>query len=262
MYVSAFLKLARCESLINDMLNIETLHDQIEQVIPPITQKEVDYLTTDKKLLKIYNSDKKPDLTSCDPEDGEPGLLFHEFIFLMGLIAANSMETSPVTSQVIEDFFVEKLNFKRQSEIPGYIYPEDREEEYDEEEIDSDDQLEMDEQQKAFMAFLEKKQYEDDNFQVDFDEILATLDADLPMVPGIPTVIPFPNPLLNKDKDAPIRITFGKLYPKEKKSKDDAKKKAAAKKPAPKKKDEKPPKPILWEAEKGPEPATTLDLMR
>jgi len=143
------------------------------------------------------------------------------------------------------------------------VYPEDRDEEgeYDDEAI-SDDQLEMDEQQKAFMAFLEKKQYEDDNFIVDFDEILQIMDQDLPMVPGIPTVVPFPNPLLNKDKEAPIRVTFGKLYPKDKKDKDGGKKKAAAKKAPPKKKDEKPPKPIQWEAEKGPQPATTLDLMR
>lgn len=82
------------------------------------------------------------------------------------------------------------------------------------------------------------------------------------MVPGIPMVQPNANPLLNKDKDAPIRTTFGKLYPKEKKEKGGDKKKAAAKKAAPKKKDEKPPKPILWEAEKGPRAAHSLDLMR
>lgn len=69
-----------------------------------------------------------------------------------------------------------------------------------------------------------------------------------------------PNPLLKKDD--PIRVTFGKLMPKEKKDKDGDKKKAAAKKPAPKKKDEKPPKPIMWEGEPRPAPATTLDLIR
>lgn len=262
LYVSAFLKLARCNSIINDMLNIETLHDFIEQVIPPITQKEKEFLEKDRKLLQIYHSDKKPNETTCDPEDGEPGLLFHEFIFLLGLIALHAMDHVPETCKIIEDFFIEKLNFKRETEIPQYVYPEDRDDEEYDEEFESDGELEMDEQQKAFMAFLEKKQYEDDNFTVDFDEILQVMDADLPMVPGIPTVVPFPNPLENKDKEAPIRVTFGKLYPKEKKSKDDAKKKGAAKKPAPKKKDEKPPKPILWEAEKGPQPATTLDLMR
>lgn len=63
------------------------------------------------------------------------------------------------------------------------------------------------------------------------------------MVPGVPTVVPFPNPLLNKDKEAPIRVTFGKLMPKEKAGGKD-KKKAAAKKAPAKKKDDKPPKPI------------------
>jgi hypothetical protein len=60
----------------------------------------------------------------------------------------------------------------------------------------------------------------------------------------------------------PIRVTFGKLMPKEKSKDDKDGKKGGAKKPAPKKKDEKPPKPILWEAEKGIPPATTLDLVR
>ena len=50
--------------------------------------------------------------------------------------------------------------------------------------------------------------------------------------------------------------------PKEKKDKDAKGKKGAAKKQAPKKKDEKPPPPIRWAAEKGPDPLTTLELMR
>jgi hypothetical protein len=36
------------------------------------------------------------------------------------------------------------------------------------------------------MAFLERKQHEDDNFIIDFEEILTILDADLPMIPGVP----------------------------------------------------------------------------
>ena len=117
----------------------------------------------------------------------------------------------------------------------------------------------MDEQQKAFMAFLELKVYEDDNFIVDFEDILNVLDQDLPMIPGVPMVQANPNPFLKKED--PIRVTFGKLMPKEKKDKDGDKKKAAAKKPAAKK-DEKPPKPIMWEGEKRPAPSTTLDLVR
>jgi hypothetical protein len=61
-----------------------------------------------------------------------------------------------------------------------------------------------------------------------------------------------PDPTKSGKKDDPIRVTFGKLMPKDKKDK----------KPPPKKKDEKPPKPILWEAEKGIPPSTTLDLVR
>jgi hypothetical protein len=107
------------------------------------------------------------------------------------------------------------------------------------------------------MAFLERKQYEDDNFIVDFEEILNTLDVDLPMIPGVPMVQANPNPFLKKDD--PIRVMFGKLMPKDKKDAKGEKKKAPPKKLA---KDEKPPKPIQWEAEKRLPPATTLDLIR
>jgi hypothetical protein len=40
MAVSAFLKLARTNSLIPSMLNVEDLHFYIQQVIPPITPEE------------------------------------------------------------------------------------------------------------------------------------------------------------------------------------------------------------------------------
>lgn len=79
------------------------------------------------------------------------------------------------------------------------------------------------------------------------------------MIPGVPMVQANVNPYLKKED--PIRVTFGKLMPKDKKKEGKEAKKPPAKKPAPKK-DEKPPKPILWEPLKGPPPATTLDLIR
>lgn len=108
------------------------------------------------------------------------------------------------------------------------------------------------------MEFLEQKAMEDANFQINFEEILYSLNYDLPMIPGVP-IVQQVNPRPYKD---PIRINFGKLMPKDKKDKGDAKGKA--KKAAPKKagKDEKPPKPIKWAADKGPTPASTLDLIR
>ena len=52
---------------------------------------------------------------------------------------------------------------------------------------------------------------------IDFDTILTTLDNNLPMIPGRPEVVQV-NPPPFKD---PIRITFGKLMPNEKKDKDE-----------------------------------------
>jgi len=103
-------------------------------------------------LLKIYNEDTNPQQTTCEPLNGEPGLLFHEFIFLLGLIAVSHMETSALVSQKIEDFFVEKLNFRPSNSIkqaagsPSRIKVAGEEDEYYDEEVDSDSELEMDEQ--------------------------------------------------------------------------------------------------------------------
>lgn len=105
-------------------------------------------------MLKIYNEDKSPKQTTCEPTEGEPGFLFHEFIFLLGLIALHCMEHTPTTATLIEDFFVEKLNFKRQTSIPRYnekkkaAGAEGEDDEYYDEEVASDEELEMDEQQK------------------------------------------------------------------------------------------------------------------
>lgn len=177
------------------------------------------------------------------------------------------METSNLTSQKIEDFFIEKLNFRKSTSMKQSSSPkrtrtadaQDEEEgEYYDEEVESDSDLEMDEQQRAFMEFLEQKAIEDANFSIDFEEVLYTLNYDLPMIPGIP-IVQQVNPRPYKD---PIRVNFGKLMPKDKDAKGD--KKAAKKKAPPKKagKDEKPPKPIKWAPDKGPTPATALDLIR
>ena len=148
-------------------------------------------------MLKIYNEDTNPQQTTCEPIEGEPGLLFHEFVFLLGLIAISHMETSNLTSQKIEDFFIEKLNFRKSTSMKPSSSPkrtrtadaQDEEEgEYYDEEVDSDSDLEMDEQQRAFMEFIEQKAIEDANFSIDFEEVLYTLNYDLPMIPGIPIV--------------------------------------------------------------------------
>jgi len=53
----------------------------------------------------------------CEPIEGEPGLLYHEFLIVLGRIAINYIKTSETVSGRLEDFFVEKLNFRKQGEV-------------------------------------------------------------------------------------------------------------------------------------------------
>lgn len=101
MKVSAFLKMCRINHLIPNMFNIESLQEMMMETIPPITTAENDYFLTQQCLLKTYQKDTAPiqtliiplekddesNMDSGKPECEEPGLLFHEFVFLLGLIA-------------------------------------------------------------------------------------------------------------------------------------------------------------------------------
>lgn len=154
------------------------------------------------------------------------------------------MSTNPTTSTLIRDFFVEKLHFTRADEDARVrTYEELMEDEgiYSDNDEDSGSELEMDENQKAFMEFLRERAAEEESFVIDFEEIIDRLDTVLPMIPGRPEVQQV-NPPPYKE---PIRITFGKLMPKEKKEDPKAKKKAAKKAPKAKK-GEKPPPPLRW----------------
>ena len=80
------------------------------------------------------------------------------------------------------------------------------------------------------------------------------------MIPGKPVVQQFnPRPYkLDPKTGANIKITFGKLYPRDDDGK--KKKKAAAKAPA-RKKDEKPKKPIKWDGPAKPHQPDTMELL-
>jgi len=136
----------------------------------------------------------------------EPGLYFHEFCFLLGLIADRFMVCEEKdTPEIIERFFLERLFFKEPEENMKNImkfdmllrtahkksknknkcdpepvlvaYKEDPEEE-DADEFYTDDEecssleSEMDEEQRKFQEFLQQKANEQANFCVDFDEVL------------------------------------------------------------------------------------------
>lgn len=123
------------------------------------------------------------------------------------------------------------------------------------------DRFEIDEKGKEFKRFLEEKAQEEFNFQIDFDEVLETLEEKLPYIPGKPQVQQFNPP--NQRKVDPktgtnIKITFGKLYPR---PEDEGKKKKAAAKAAPRKKDEKPKKPTKWADPPKPDQPDTYKLL-
>ena len=284
MKVSAFLKMCRIKQIIPNSLNIEQLNDYIKQCITPMDNHEYAYIVEEERLLKIYNEDHNPETSHCEPAKNEPGLMFHEFIFLLALIALKSDTNTVEYAEKIENFFRGKLQFdpipenaperegkdfdhylaKAQMRAEG-VRPDDPEDEdniYSEDEGEDEmDRFEIDEKQKLFKQFLEQKAAEEANFDIDFDLVLEQLDERLPMIPGKPEVqqfMPRKDYKFDKKTGAVVRITFGKLYPRE----DDGKKKKKAAKAPARKKDEKPPKPIKWDGPAKPHQPDTMELMR
>ena len=89
------------------------------------------------------------------------------------------------------------------------------------------------------MNLINQKTMQSDSLAMDWEQIVATLDKDLPKIPQKPVV-----EMINPPPYAIPRVTFGILMPKDDDAKDKKGKKAAKKAG---KKDDKPPKPIKWE---------------
>ena len=112
MVVSAFVKMCKIMQLLPHSSNIESLYQLIKQIITPMTNDEHRYFEEDKMLITVYEQDQNPEKSKINPLDREPGLLFHEFIFLLALMALNGdtcTEYANKTEQ-IEVFFKTKLN--------------------------------------------------------------------------------------------------------------------------------------------------------
>lgn len=195
-----FLKLARINYLIPHMFNVESLQEFLKATIPPMTGEEYNFFENNE-IIKAYEQDKNVQTTLCDPLEGEPGCLFHEFIFLLGRIACNCVETSPTMSGKLTDFFVEKLHFHKVADsskahvtyddITKRMYMSDDEgifSDEDDGEWETDSEEQMDEQQKRFYEFLQKKQDEQKDFIIDYENILSELEGVLPPIPGKPEV--------------------------------------------------------------------------
>jgi len=89
--------------------------------LPPITNGELEFYDK-KKLRKAYDEDQHYQTTRVEPlvnnhgEPCEPALHFHEFLFLLGLIAYYGITTSTKMDQKLQDFYIQKLNFRKPTE--------------------------------------------------------------------------------------------------------------------------------------------------
>ena len=122
------------------------------------------------------------------------------------------------------------------------------------------DRFEIDEKQNKFKQFLEEEAQKEADFHIDFDMVLEQLEDRLPLIPGKPEIQqqnPRGSYKIDPKTGTNIKITFGKLYPREK---TDKKKKKAQKAPA-RKKDDKPKKPTKWAGPPMPEQPETQKLV-
>lgn len=259
------------------MFNIEDTQTYLKATIPPVTSQEYQFFENNE-IIRFYEADMTAPNSTCEPQIGEPNLLFHEFVFLLSRIAITNLTTSAEISGKIKDFFVEKLGFSpvKDHKTPNITFEDvtrrltrgqprynsdgeliDDNDEYGDEWGDSEEEMEMDENEKKLMEFLAKKAEEEKDFIIDYDQIISDLDGVLPPIPGRPMV-----EQINPRPYKLPRIMFGKLMPKKDDDDDKKKKKKAAKKQQARKKDEPPPKPVKWAPPPtGPEPVT-LDLVR
>lgn len=267
MIARSFLKLCRYKHLIPQLFNIEKLSEFVEATLPPITQGEIDYYDN-KKLNQEYNDDKNYQTTMVEPminEKGEvmePALHFHEFLFLLGLIAKNCMPGKEKDGKEIDnsiqtkltEFYTQRLNFNpvKVADMPDPTYDQvlhymstDAEERFGggkslESLSGGEDEWESGSEQEEILELIERQNARESAIQIDWEQFYTAWN-DLPKIPARPVV-----EQINPPPYAMPRIRFGKLMPKPEDEEGGGKKKKKAPKKAAKK-DGPPPKPIKWE---------------
>lgn len=239
------------------MFNVEALEGILLSIIPPLHKEEYDYYS-EHRIVSQYEGEKKKISGSYEFIEGEPILLFHEFLFAIGKIANQTVVASE--AETLEDklkiFFVEKLRFANINDPKEYaLNILEGNIGLDEEVYSSDEDLAaeyLDDPHQTLLDFIERRAQKEENLVLDYESMLQELEMILPPVPEIPKIEqenppPFTQP----------RILFGKHLPKPEVDDKDKKKKAPVKrKPPNKKKDEKPKKIYPYEEypPKKPEP--------
>lgn len=161
-----------------------------------------------KMLFQIYSKDVNPAQTQIETDDDEPRLLFHEFIFLLALIATKKNSTDSLAANKIENFFHEQLGFRKIEDDMKFMKSKisfddvktgilsgksakklaELEDDYVETDDEESSDFELDEQQALLKKFLEDRSKIEAAFSVDFNDFLDVLDEELPMIPGLPEV--------------------------------------------------------------------------
>ena len=170
-----------------------------------MTCSENVWMEEKKMLFQIYSKDVDPANQQLETNDDEPRLLFHEFIFLLAMIATKKNSTDSLAANKIENFFHEQLGFRKiEDEMKSIKSFEEvkhlilsgksakqlaeLEDDYVETDDDESSEFELDEQQALLKKFLEDRSKLEACFSVDFNKFLDVLDEELPMIPGLPEV--------------------------------------------------------------------------
>jgi hypothetical protein len=252
----SFLNFCKDYYLIPHMFNVESLQEILLSIIPPLHKEEYEYFSQ-YKLISQYEGDKKKISSSYELIEGEPQLLFHEFVFAIGKIANTAVTVSDAETlrEKLQVFFVEKLRFPQIDNIDEHVEKYLMEETGSEDELySSEEDLEedyVDDPHQLLLDFIDRRAQRDENFVLDYQKVLQELEMILPPVPDKPKV-----EQANPPPYTMPRELFGKRLPKPEDDEKDKKKKPPPKRPNKPKKDEKPKKIYQYEEypPKKPEP--------
>lgn len=189
----SFLNFCREKFLIPHMFNVESLQEILLSIIPPLHKEEYEYFNSGK-LIKQYEGDKKKISSNYEFSDGEPELLFHEFMFTLGKIAFTAVNVADADSLTdkFKVFLVEKLDFPVIDNIEEHVekyFMHELDEEYDLYSSDEDLEAEyVDDPHQILLDFIERRAQKDQNFVLDYEKVLHELDIILPSIPDPPKI--------------------------------------------------------------------------
>jgi len=237
------------------MFNVESLQEILLSIIPPLHKEEYEYFS-EYKLIAQYEKEKRSISSSYEEIKGEPQLLLHEFIFALGKIAHTTVTVTDTDLLVdrLKVLFVERLRFPEiddpaehvekylmgEIEREDSLYSSDEDlDEYRSGEMTKSKHPDMyeDDPQQILHEFIERRAEKDENFVINYEQVLNDLNSLLPPVPDKPKI-----EVINPPPYAIPREKFGKLMPKPEVDPKEKKKPVPKRKPPKPKKDEKPKK--------------------